>query len=300
MKKLIKLLFILLIPLTIVSCGQKDYKEGELVELSAQELTNNFAGSGAKDFIFATVNDAQEGYKEFLVDLEKYAKESNKAIYYIYYNHIDTESATYIFNLYEADFTSNTYHVIENGELTLTKSYKDYTTMKFYLEDKRFYSILDYTSDKEVEKQLKLAQEEYDKGNISVSLNHINKIWNQKEAKEFYNTHEKLGVIKSWEHFIITEGKTKKITYRSLLFLHNTNYFLELLTKEEYDTFEKPNDLMDYTQTFYYIEDDIIYTSTAKDKEYTKRFKILSIKNTSLQLFDYKYKKEFTYTRRAQ
>lgn len=299
MKKLIKLLFILLIQLTIVSCSQKDYREGELVEISAQELTNNFAGNNAKDFIFATVNETQEGYEEFLKDLEKYAKESNKAIYYTYYNHIDTESATYIFNLYEADFTSNTYHVIENGQITLTKYYKDYTTMKFYLNDKRFYSILTYTSDKEVEKQLKLAQEEYDKGNISVSLNHINKIWNRKEAKEFYNTHEKLGVVKSWEHFIITKGKTKKITYRSLLFHHNTNYYLEILSKGDYDTFEKPMDMMDYTQTFYYVKDDIIYTSTSKDKEYTKRFKILSIRKTSLVLFDYKYKKEYTYTRRA-
>lgn len=299
MKKLIKLLFILLIPLTIVSCGQKDYREGELVEISAQELTNNFAGNNAKDFIFATVNEKQEGYEEFLKDLEKYAKESNKAIYYTYYNHIDTESATYIFNLYEADFTSNTYHVIENGQITLTKSYKDYTTMKFYLNDKRFYSILTYTSDKEVEKQLKLAQEEYDKGNISVSLNYINKIWNRKEAKEFYDTHEKLGVVKSWEHFTITEGKTKKITYRSLLFHHNTNYYLEILSKGDYDTFEKPMDMMDYTQTFYYVKDDIIYTSTSEDKEYTKRFKILSIRKTSLVLFDYKYKKEYTYTRRA-
>ena len=82
MKKLIKLLLILLITFTIVSCGKKDYKEGELIELSAQELTNNFAGDNAKDFIFATVNETKQGYREFLIDLEKYAKESKKAIYF--------------------------------------------------------------------------------------------------------------------------------------------------------------------------------------------------------------------------
>lgn len=299
MKKLIKLLLILLTTFTIVSCGKKDYKEGELVELSAQELTNNFAGDNAKDFIFATVNETKQGYREFLIDLEKYAKESKKAIYYIYYNHIDTASAMYIFNLFEADFTSNAYHVVEEGQITLTQAYKDYTTMEFYLKDKRFFSLLTYTSEKEVKEQLKLAQEEYDKGNVSVSLNHINKIWNRKEAKEFYDTHEELGIVKSWEHFIITEGKTKKITYRSLLFHHNTNYFLEILAKGDYEKFEKPKNMMDYTQTFYYVKDDIIYTATANDKDFTKRFKIKGIEKTSLILYDYKYKKEFTYTRRV-
>ncbi len=299
MKKIIKLLFILLIPLIIVSCGKKDYREGELVELSALELTNNFAGDNAKDFIFATVNETKKGYKEFLQDLEKYAKESNKAIYYISYTHTDTEATLYLFNLFEADFTSNNYHVVENGAITFTQSYKDYTTMSFYLKDKQFYTILDYTSEKDVKKYLKLAEEEYNKGNVSVSYNYINKIWNRKEAKEFYNTHKELGIVKSWEHFIITEGKNQKITYRSLLFHHNTNYFLEILDKDEYKDYEKPKDMSEYTPVFYYVKDGIIYTSDKEDGKYTERFKILEVENTSLKLFDYKYKKEFTYSRRA-
>lgn len=299
MKKIIKLITILVIPLMIVSCSQKDYKEGQLVEISGLELTNNFAGTNAKNFIFATVNDKKEGYKEFLEDLEKYAKKSNKAIYFTYYNHIDSEAAIYIFNLYEADFTSNCYHVVEDGDITLTKEYKDYATMKFYLDSKRFYSILDYISDKDANEYLKKAEEEYNKGNVSISLNYINKIWNRKEAKEFYDSHQNLGIVNSWEHFIITEGTRDKITYRSLLFHHDANYYLEILTKQYYDNFEKPMNTLDYDQVFYYVKDDIIYTSDKEDGTYIKRFKIMKIERTSFKLFDYKYKKEFTYTRRA-
>jgi hypothetical protein len=299
MKKILKLLFIMLIPILITSCSQKDYKEGQLIEISGIELTNNFAGENAKNFIFAIVNETKPGYKEFLSDLERYAKETNKAIYFTYYNHLDTEAAFYIFNLYEADFTSNGYHVLEDGKLTVTTEYTNYNNMKATLEEKRFYTILDYTSEKQVQETLKLAQEEYDKGNISISYNYINKIWNRKEAKDFYKNHPKLGIIKSWEHFTITKDKRDRITYRSLLFHHNTNYFLEILTKEYYDGFEKPQNMLDYEQVFYYVKDDIIYTSDKEDGTYKERFKIKKIENTSIKLFDYKYKKDYIFTRRV-
>lgn len=299
MKKILKLFIIIVIPILISSCGTKDYKEGQLVELSGIELTNNFAGDGVKDFIFAVVNETKPGYREFLADLEKYAKETNKAIYFTYYNHLDTEAAFYIFNLFEADFTSNGYHVIEDGQITVTNEYVNYETLKNDLEDKRFYTILDYTSEKDIKENLRLAQEEYDKGNISVSYNYINRIWNTKEAKDFYNTHKELGIIKSWEHFTITDDKRDRITYRSLLFHHNTNYFLEILVKEYYDTFEKPKNMNDYEKVFYYVKDNIVYTSDTEDGTYKQRFKIMEVESTSFKLFDYKYKKEYKYTRRV-
>ena len=102
MKKILRLLFILIIPILITSCGSKDYKEGKLTEISGLELVNNFAGDNSKNFIFAIVNETQSGYREFLADLEKYAKETNKAIYFTYYKHLDVDAAFYIFNLYEA------------------------------------------------------------------------------------------------------------------------------------------------------------------------------------------------------
>ena len=53
----------------------------------------------------------------------------------------------------------------------------NYETLKRDLEDKRFYTVLDYTSEKDIKENLRLAQEEYDKGNISISYNYINRIW---------------------------------------------------------------------------------------------------------------------------
>lgn len=299
MNKVLKVLFILVLSFVITSCSDNDYHEGELVEISGLELTNNFAGDNSKDFIFAIVNETQKGYKEFLEDLEKYAKETNKAIYYVYYKHIDTEAALYIFNLFEADFTTNGYHVVENGNITVTKPYVDYVSLKFHLDNKRFYSILDYISDKDAESYLTKAQEELEQGNVALSLNYINKIWNRKEAKDFYNRNSELGIVKSWEHFIITEDKRDRITYRSLLFHHNTKYFLEILTKEYYDVFEKPIDMGAYDMSYYYVKDDIIYTSDKENGTYVKRFKIMSVENSSFKLFDYKYNKEFTYNRRV-
>lgn len=299
MKKIIKLLLILIIPIVITSCDSKDYKEGQLVEISGLELTNNFSGNNSKNFIFAIVNERKPGYKTFLIDLEKYAKETKKAIYYTYYNHIDTEASFYIFGLYDANFTNNSYHVIEDGEITVTKDYKNYETMKADLEEKTFYTILDYISEEDTKEYLTLAQEEYEKGNMSISYNYVNKIWNKKEAKEFYNTHKELGLIKSWEHSTITQDKRDRITYQSILFHHNTNYFLEILVKEYSDNFEKPQNMNNYEQVYYYVKENIIYTSDKEDGKYKKRFKILEIENTSLVLFDYKYNKEYKYTRRV-
>ena len=59
----------------------------------------------------------------------------------------------------------------------------------------------------------------FDEVKISSTWNYINKIWNRKEAKDFYNRNSELGIVKSWEHFIITEDKRDRITYRSLLFI---------------------------------------------------------------------------------
>ena len=299
MKKILRLLFILIIPILITSCGSKDYKEGKLTEISGLELVNNFAGDNSKNFIFAIVNETQSGYREFLADLEKYAKETNKAIYFTYYKHLDVDAAFYIFNLYEADFTSNGYHVIEDGTLTVTTEYTNYNNMKATLEDKRFYTILDYTSEEDIKNNLQLAKEEYEKGNMSISLNYLNRIWNTKEAKDYYNSHQELGLIKSWEHFTITEGERDRVTYRSLLFHHNTNYFLEILTKQYNDTFEKPQNMNDYEQIYYYVKDNIIYTSDTEDGTYKERFKIIKVENTSLKVFDYKYKKDYIFTRRV-
>lgn len=299
MKKILKLLLIMTIPIIISSCGSKDYKEGQLVEISGIELTENFSGEKIKNFIFAIVNERKPGYKSFLIDLEKYAKETNKAIYFTYYNHIDTDASFYIFSLYEADFTTNGYHVIEDGKLTVTKEYTNYQTMKKDLEEKRFYTTLDYTSEEDVKKNLKLAQEEYDKGNMSISFNYINKIWNRKEAKEFYANHPKLKLINFWENSIITKDKRDRITYRSILFIHNANYFLEIEVKEYNDTFEKPNNMSDYDLIYYYMKDDIIYTSDKEDGTYKKRFKITELENENMTVYDYKYDKEYEYTRKV-
>ena len=72
MKKIIKLLFIILISIAICSCGNKKPTEGQLIEISAVELTNNFYGKNSKDFIFAIINEHKSGYMNFEKDLERF------------------------------------------------------------------------------------------------------------------------------------------------------------------------------------------------------------------------------------
>ena len=299
MKRIIKLLVILLLPIVICSCNNEQRPAGQLIEISAVELTNNFYGTKSKDFIFVIINEHKSGYMNFEKDLERLVKETNQTIYYTYYQHIDTESALLIFNAYDAYFTSNAYHIVENSEIILTKMYTTYDQMKKDLENKNIYEEIVYQSDKEINSNLKKAKEEYDKGNVSVSYNYINKIWDTKEAKDFYNTHPSLGIIKSWEHFVITDGSKERITYRSLLFYHNSNFFYETLIKEYNDKFEKPNSLDRYEKVYYYVKDDIIYTSDKENGTYTKRFKIKKVEKVKLYLFDYKYKKDYIYDRRV-
>ena len=55
----------------------------------------------------------------------------------------------------------------------------------------------------------------------------------------------------------------------------------------------------DYEKVFYYVKDNIIYTSDTEDGTYKQRFKIMEVENTTFKLFDYKYKKEYKYTRRV-
>ena len=292
MKKIIKLLFVVLISIIMCSCGDKKPIEGQLIEISAVELTNNFYGKNSKDFIFAIINEHKSGYMNFEKDLERLVKETNQTIYYTYYQHIDTDSALLIFNLYDAYFTSNSYHIVENNELTLTKQYTTYDQMKADLVNKNVYEELTYQSDKEIKSHLNNAKEELDSNEEKLLLA-------TEEGKNFFDTHPYLGIIKSWEHFVITEGTKERITYRSLLFYHNSNFFYETLIKEYNDNFEKPNSLDRYEKVYYYVKDDIIYTSDKEDGTYKERFKIKEISKVKLHLFDYKYKKDYIYDRRV-
>ena len=80
--------------------------------------------------------------------------------------------------------------------------------------------------------------------------------------------------------------------------VYNETDFLEMI-KEYNDNFEKPNSLDRYEKVYYYVKDDIIYTSDIENGTYKKRFKIVKIENTSVHLFDYKYNKDYIFTRRV-
>lgn len=298
MKKLIKLLIILFIPIILCSCEEPN-NEGKLIEISAIELTRNFFGDNSKDFVFAIINEHKEGYKKFEEDLKKLVKETNRTIYYTYYQNIDTESALFIFNVYDAYFTSNAYHIVKDNDLILTELYTTYDKMKSDILENYVYEEIKYQSEKEIKDNLKNAKKEYEKGNISISFNYLNKIWDTKEAKEYYEQNQYLGLIKSWSHFTITDDKKPRITYRSLLFYHDSKVFYEALIKEYYESFEEPTSLDVYEPVYYYVKNDIIYTSDKENGTYKERFKIKEITKLKVHLFDYKYKKDFIYDRKV-
>lgn len=293
MKKIFIIFFCLIL---ITACNNK--KEYHLIELTSEELANNIMAKETKNFVFAVYNSSEDNAENFMKDLKNVVKNANINIYYIDYQHIDTESSLILFNSYQANFTTNGYHVLQNKDLVISKSYTDFKTMYKDLKSKAFKDSLATTSNSKKEKYLKEAKKLYDEGNISLSYNVLNKAWNLKEAKEFYNNSKYYKVLNTWES-ILTNLDNGKVKYRSLLFYYNLKYFYEITKNYPNSEYEKPSSLKEYSQTYYYIKDDIISTSTIEKGTYKKKYKIIEVNEEILEIQDLKTKEKILYKRRV-
>lgn len=294
--KYIKILLILLIiPIVLCSCNQKEHK---LIELTAEELVQNLENENIS-FVFAVIDKSEDNYEAFQRDLENVVKSANIDIYYIDYLRMDTSSAnTLIFNLYSTDFTTNGYHVIENGSLIASEGYSNFKEMYGVLKDKIYSDKLELIDNITKQEYLTKAKELYNEEKYAEGYEYLCKAWNLTETKEVYDTYDNFKLIDVWQHFTLTDEEPKMITYRNLYFYSNTNILYRIEETALYEDYEKPESLSDYEALYYKIENNIIYTAVSENAKYKETYEIESIDEYSLKIIDLKTNQKYTYNKR--
>ncbi len=298
MKKKIKyIILLLLIPFLLCSCGAR--KEYNLIELSAKELVENMLGDNPQSFVFALVNDNKTNYQEYMEALKKVPKIAKMNVYYVEYNHIDRASADSLYGFYEVDFSQNGYYVVIDKKLELEGVFSSYSELLMDLKIHSYKSNIKRTEENIITETLEQAKKEYDEGNIAISINTLNQIWNTKEAKQFYEEHPYYNIISSWEHFIYKGKNDETIVYRSMLFYHNEQAFSEIAVTEKREGFKKPTNITDYKEQYFKIKEDILYSASSLNNEYKERFKIIEVNKNVLHIKDLQNNKEYKYSRRT-
>lgn len=158
---------------------------------------------------------------------------------------------------------------------------------------------LNLVSAKTKEEYLKQADQLYSEGQISQAFNYLNKAWNTEEAKKTYQNNKYYKLINSWEAYKFLDDQHKKVEYYSFFFISNVNYFYQIIVEDNYQDFEKPNDLSKYEKKYYYIKDDIIYISNYDNGKYKETYQIESINEERLTLIDIETKEKLNFAKRS-
>lgn len=299
MKKALQLLMLLIICLFISSCNSK--QEYKLTEITSQDLLNNIQNN--KEFIFAFVNEKNDNYQEFMDNLNIIVDKCKLNIYYVDYNHMDYASFAYLVDNINLTYDKSSYYVYQNKDYKVSEEYSNYQNMYKSLKNYTSLKPIDITSDDTLKEYYNKALTEYENGNIAISSDYLNQAWTLKEAKDYYNEHDLYKILDNWENYEFKNPeKLDYTTYHNLFFPGHTNYYVEAIKSGEYANFVKPSEIGDYDYIYYYIKDDIIYTSDSDKTDYTKykaRYKIESITDQLLYLTDLNNNKEYEYIRGA-
>lgn len=298
MKKLTKLFIILFLILFICACKDKK-TEYKLIEITGEELVNNLYNNDNQKFIFALYNTDKKNADTFYQSLENIVNNINSDVYYVEYNHLDDESS---FNLYTSDFgnfAENSYYLYDKGKITISSDFTDFAAMYKELKTITKTTSLNLVSAKTKEEYLKQADQLYNEGQISQAFNYLNKAWNTEEAKKTYQNNKYYKLINSWEAYKFLDDQHKKVEYYSFFFISNVNYFYQIIVEDNYQDFEKPNDLSKYEKKYYYIKDDIIYISNYDNGKYKETYQIESINEERLTLIDIETKEKLNFAKRS-
>lgn len=294
MKKYLRVIFLIVFTFTLCSCSDK--KEYNLIELTASELTETLFSEENNNIIFAFYNSSLKDAKQFLEDLKRTSSTAKLDIYYIDSNHIDTSSFFILSSLDILSIDYNTYYARINGEFIVSDLYKDYKTMYDTLKEIGYKSNIKKESKEEKLKKIEEAKTLYDEGKISKSINVLNLAWDLEEAKETFNTRKYYNILKSWERYEYINSKTEEVYYENISFDYDSNTYSHALIKSKYNKdFKKPSYPDDYDTLYYYIKDDIIYTSDKESGKYKETYKITYLDSENLDMINLKTKKEYQY-----
>lgn len=295
----LKKIFILLLSVIILCSCQKDNTKYELIEITGEELINNISSKKEQRFIFALYNTNKKNADSFYQTLESLVNNINSNIYYVNYNHLDDMSALNLFTYDFGDFTENSYYFYDKGDIKISSDYTDFATAFKELKNISKTTSLKLIDKSTKEEYIKEASKLYDDGNIAKAYNELNKAWNLKEAKEEYNKNPLYNLINSWEAYEFLDDDYKEVNYYNFLFMTSTNYYYEIIIKDKYQNFNKPNDLNEYTKKFYQIKENTILISNYENGNYKEKYQIKSINDERLSIVDLDTNKKINFVKRS-
>ena len=297
MKKLLKLIMLLITCFILSSCKSKE--EYKLIEITGEDLVTNINNNN--NFIFAFVNTSKDNYQSFMDSLELVVKNAHLNIYYVDYNHMDYNSFAAMVDTVDLPYNTQSYVVYKNKEYVVSDSYTNYQKLYLALKNYTFTNKLTLKSEDDLKKDLDLAKEELENGNIGLSYYYLNKSWTLKETKEFEASQNIYKILNLWENYEFRNPeKLDYTTYHSMFLSNHTKYIMESTKSGEYNNFEKPTDLDDYSFVYYYIKDDIIYTAKEENTDLSKykaTYKINSLSDDILNVTKLSNNKEYEYIR---
>ncbi len=298
MKRILNTLIIIGCVLLLTACNnQREYK---VIELTGEELVENVFNEDKKNIIFALYNSQLENHTNFLNDIENVSKNAKLDIYIVDISHVDNSSAAMLFSVNEFYSEENQYFAYINGNLVVSNEYKDFKTLYSDLKSLGYKSEIEIIEESVKKEYFEKAKKLYDDGKIAESLSNLNRAWSLEDAKNFYKSHSYYKVLESWERYEYPNSKTHKLNYISIDFLSSTSILYKGEEKnKDSENFTKPSIQSDYESFYYYIKDDIIYTSSSETGNYKETYKIINITENVLTLYEYKTKKENDYTLRS-
>lgn len=298
MYKKTKIIIMLFLSFFLVACKEK--REYQAVEITGAELVSNIYKENPENIVFAFYNSEEDNYETYINDIKEVSKKAQIDIYYIDGAHLDTGSYITLTATETINPLVNSYYILLDGTIKSVNKYTDYKEMYSNLKSIGYNSKINLTSNEEKEEKLNKAKELYSEGHIVESLLTLEKAWPLEEAKKFYEENKYFKVINSWERYEFLDKKMENVLYVNIDFSYASSVFYKIEYKSKYDKeFVKPTDLNNYDLLYYYIKDDIIYTSEDEEEKYKKAYEIKYIDDENLYLYEFKNKKEYKYILRS-
>lgn len=284
MKKIIKLIIITSFLVTLCSCS-KNNEEHYLIEITGEELINNLTNSDNK-FVFALYNSNTKNAQSFLKSLNDVVQNIKTDIYYVDYNHLDNSSAITIYTYDFGNFATNSYYYYNKGNIEIATDYTDFSQLYRELKKVNNTSSIELIPEETKKESINEAEKLYSEGNVSEAFDKLNYAWNLEEAKKVYNQNKYYKLINSWEAYKFIDKDQKEVKYYNLLFISGEKFFYQIITKDEYKDFTKPDDLTKYEKKYYKLKEDILYISDYENGNYKPTYQIISITEERMEMKD--------------
>lgn len=299
MKRVITCIILVLSIMTLCSC-KNDREDNKLIELQSSELLNYFTDNEKSNILVAIYYSQSENAEQYKKALNDSLSRINNNIYYVDMDHLDGDSIMLLLDYLTCDYYENCYTAISDGEVLVENTFSDYKTL---IKDLQNVAI-DEDEIKKIDKDTKLeyldkAQEEYDKGNISIALDYVNKAWDLDEAKKAYEDNEYYKIVDFWEAYHKDDSNKDEVKYLSIGLYTVRQDFYDYEIEGKLSEIEKPN-FIKYNTKSYVLKGDIICVKNNENtSKYKEKYRIIYVTDDRMQLEDLKDGKIYNFIRRA-